>query len=71
MPLYSKLNFTGYHLRNHKKTVHGIDVKSHIRRVEKFVNPAVLSTTDNVIKDQQILPENEQEVKVEVEYQVN
>lgn len=29
----------GYHLTHHKRTAHGLDVKSHIRRVEKFVTP--------------------------------
>lgn len=27
----------GYHLTHHKKKVHGMDVQSHIRRVQKFV----------------------------------
>ncbi|KAJ6636651.1 Zinc finger protein [Pseudolycoriella hygida] len=27
----------GYHLTQHKRNVHGIDMKSHIRRVEKFI----------------------------------
>lgn len=26
----------GYHLTNHKRDVHGIDERSHIRRLEKF-----------------------------------
>ncbi|KAG4077109.1 hypothetical protein HA402_016096 [Bradysia odoriphaga] len=30
----------GYHLTQHKRNVHGIDMKSHIRRVEKFIPPA-------------------------------
>lgn len=33
----------GYHLTSHKRTVHGIDMKSHIRRVTKILpsNPQV------------------------------
>lgn len=30
----------GYHLTQHKRNVHGIDMKSHIRRVEKFIPAA-------------------------------
>lgn len=29
----------GYHLTQHKRNVHGIDMQSHIRRVEKFTTP--------------------------------
>lgn len=29
----------GYHLTQHKRNQHGIDMKSHIRRVEKFITP--------------------------------
>lgn len=55
----------GYHLRNHKKAVHGIDIKSHIRRVEKFVSP-----TSTNSQQHEIITENEQEVKLETDYQV-
>jgi len=47
--------------------VHGIDIKSHIRRVEKFVSPA-----NTMIKEQEMIemPIIEQEVKIETEYNV-
>lgn len=54
----------GYHLTHHKRTVHGLDVKSHIRRVEKFVAPA--SQGD---EDKQLVEESE-DVKMEADYQV-
>ena len=52
----------GYHLTHHKRTVHGLDVKSHIRRVEKFVAPL----TANEDGDKVELDEGE-EVKLESE----
>lgn len=54
----------GYHLTHHKRTVHGLDVKSHIRRVEKFVAP----TQSNLLEGEQI--EEGEDVKIENEYQV-
>ena len=31
----------GYHLTQHKRNVHGIDMRSHIRRVEKFIPSSI------------------------------
>jgi hypothetical protein len=52
----------GYHLTHHKRTVHGLDVKSHIRRVEKFVAPTSQADEDK--------PEESEAVKMEADYQV-
>lgn len=54
----------GYHLTHHKRTVHGLDVKSHIRRVEKFVAP----TQSNQLEGERL--EENDDVKMENEYQV-
>lgn len=51
-------------MTHHKRTVHGLDVKSHIRRVEKFVAP----TNANQLDGEQI--EEGDDVKMENEYQV-
>lgn len=40
----------GYHLTHHKRVVHGLDIKSHIRRVEKFSTPI---SSENVQSDDQ------------------
>lgn len=41
----------GYHLTQHKRTVHGLNVSSHIRRVEKF---ATTSTACDLIDEQNV-----------------
>lgn len=46
----------GYHLTHHKRTVHGLDVKSHIRRVEKFVAP---STANQQPEEEKFVEESE------------
>jgi uncharacterized Zn-finger protein len=51
----------GYHLTHHKRTVHGLDVKSHIRRVEKFVTPSTGGQDGEEKQD-------EEGVKMESEY---
>lgn len=51
----------GYHLTHHKRTVHGLDVKSHIRRVEKFVAPTVA----NQQLEEGLAEDGEEEVKIE------
>lgn len=50
----------GYHLTHHKRTVHGLDVKSHIRRVEKFVAP---TTANHELEG--LAEDGEEEVKLE------
>jgi KRAB domain-containing zinc finger protein len=52
----------GYHLTHHKRTVHGLDVKSHIRRVEKFVSPSTVNQSED--------EKQPDEVKTEAEFQV-
>jgi hypothetical protein len=52
----------GYHLTHHKRTVHGLDVKSHIRRVEKFVAP---SSTNQLEEDEAQLAAVAEDVKHE------
>ena len=54
----------GYHLTHHKRTVHGLDVKSHIRRVEKFVTT---TTSQQEVTEGVVVEEGS--VKVETEYQ--
>ena len=53
----------GYHLTHHKRTVHGLDVKSHIRRVEKFVAP---STANQQLEEEKFVEENEIKVEEQV-----
>lgn len=52
----------GYHLTHHKRTVHGLDVKSHIRRVEKFVAPSTAN------QDEEEKHEDSEAVKLESDY---
>lgn len=58
----------GYHLTHHKRTVHGLDVKSHIRRVEKFVAPTTANQDDeknDIDETEEVKDEGEQyEVRV-------
>jgi KRAB domain-containing zinc finger protein len=56
----------GYHLTHHKRTVHGLDVKSHIRRVEKFVSPSTVHQSE----DEKQLLDAPEDVKPETEFQV-
>lgn len=43
----------GYHLTQHKRNVHGIEMKSHIRRVTKFLpNNAQIAMATNPVDDQ-------------------
>lgn len=64
----------GYHLTHHKRTVHGLDVKSHIRRVEKFVvNQSPQSSSASAFPQTlqtQDIPNTEQ-IKIESDFQVN
>lgn len=54
----------GYHLTHHKRTVHGLDVKSHIRRVEKFSTTLSTENAQNMGDQEQQDPS----IKIEEEY---
>lgn len=47
----------GYHLTQHKRNMHGINMQSHIRRVEKFTTP--IAQQIRVLEQQQQLQEEE------------
>lgn len=57
----------GYHLTHHKRTVHGLDVKSHIRRVEKFAAPM---SAAEIEKHESSTIMSIEPIKLENEYQV-
>lgn len=50
----------GYHLTQHKRNMHGINMQSHIRRVEKFTTP---------IAQQMRMLEQQQQVQEDVPLQ--
>lgn len=41
-------------MTHHKRTVHGLDVKSHIRRVEKFVAPTANQHLEEGIDEDEV-----------------
>lgn len=60
----------GYHLTQHKRNVHGIDMKSHIRRVEKFIpipkpGAAGASSSSSNVAGQSVVPDMQQLEQIE------
>ncbi|KAG5680793.1 hypothetical protein PVAND_010279 [Polypedilum vanderplanki] len=59
----------GYHLTHHKRIVHGLDVKSHIRRVKKFTSSANTEKEESETTGDHIKIENEFQVNLNTEIQ--
>lgn len=59
----------GYHLTHHKRTIHGLDVKSHIRRVEKFSVPVNAEIQDGKQINSTPILNEEHSLKIETDFQ--